>query len=88
MGRPKRLGAKQIRWIYDTVTTKNSLQFTLLFALWTRAQIRTVSAQRFDFQRSLVSVGRLLAQLGLTCQRPLCRTYQQYRLLVERWLKV
>ncbi len=87
MGRPKRLGEKQIRWIYDTVTTKNPLQFKLPFALWTRAQIRTLIAQRFSVKLSLVSVGRLLAQLGLTCQRPLFRAYQQDRALVERWLK-
>lgn len=87
MGRPKRLDAKQIRWVYDTVTSKNPLQFKLPFALWTRAQIRTLIAQRFSVKLSLVSVGRLLAQLGLTCQRPLFRAYQQDRSLVERWLK-
>ena len=87
MGRPKRLAAQQIRWIYDTVTTKNPLQFKLPFALWTRAQIRVLVAQRFSVKLSLVSVGRLLAQLGLTCQRPLFRAYQQDRSLVERWLK-
>ena len=87
MGRPKRLAAKQIRWLYDTVTTKNPLQFKLPFALWTRAQIRALVAQRFSVKLSLVSVGRLLAQEGLTCQRPLFRAYQQDRSLVERWLK-
>ena len=87
MGRPKRLASKQIRWIYDTVTTKSPLQFKLPFALWTRAQIRALVAQRFSVKVSLVSVGRLLAQSGLTCQRPLFRAYQQDRSLVERWLK-
>ena len=87
MGRPKRLGPKQIRWIYDTVTMKSPLQVKLPFALWTRAQIRTLIQHRFGVKLSLVSVGRLLAQLGLTCQRPLFRAYQQDRSLVERWLK-
>ena len=87
MGRPKRLNAKQIRWIYDTVTTKNPLQFKLPFALWTRAQLQKLIERRFSVKLSLVSVGRLLAQLGLTCQRPLFRAYQQDRSLVERWLK-
>jgi len=87
MGRPKRLEGKQIQWIYQTVTSKNPLQFKLPFALWTRAQIRTLIARRFGVTLSLVSVGRLLAQLGLTCQKPLFRAYQQDRSLVERWLE-
>lgn len=87
MGRPKRLSAQQIRWIYRTVTTRNPLQYKLPFALWTRAQLRALIARRFCVKLSLVSVGRLLAQLGLTCQRPLFRAYQQDRSLVERWLE-
>jgi len=35
---------------------------------------------------SLTSIGRLLAQLGLTCQKPLFRAYQQNPSLVEQWL--
>jgi transposase len=87
MGRPKRLNAKHIRWIYKAVTTKNPLQFSLPFALWTRAQVRSLIARRFSVKLSLASVGRLLAQLGLTCQRPLFRAYQQDRSQVDRWLK-
>jgi transposase len=34
---------------------------------------------------SLSSVGRLLAQLGLSCQRPLWRAYQQDRQRVQQW---
>jgi transposase len=34
----------------------------------------------------LTSIGRLLAQLGLTCQKPLFRAYQQNPSLVEQWL--
>jgi transposase len=87
MGRPKRLDGKQLQWLYRTVTSKNPLQFKLPFALWTRAQIRALIRSRFGVTLSLVSVGRLLAQLGLTCQKPLFRAYQQDRSLVERWLK-
>jgi len=86
-GRAKKLSAKQIQWIYDTITQKNPLQLKFQFALWTRAMIRTAIWQRFAVRLSLPSIGRLLAQLGLTCQRPLYRAFQQDRSLVERWLR-
>ncbi len=47
MGRSKRLTGKQIQWIYQTMTSKNPIQFKLPFALWTRAQIRTLIVRRF-----------------------------------------
>jgi hypothetical protein len=52
-GRLPKLDAKKLNRIYDTVTQKNPLQLKFAFALWT----------------SPVSVGRLLAQLGISCQR-------------------
>ena len=86
-GRPKRVSGKQIQWIYNTVTMKSPLQLKLPFALWTRSQIRVVVYRKFKIRLSLTSIGRLLAQLGLTCQKPLFRAYQQNPSLVEQWLK-
>lgn len=85
-GRPKRLSAKQIKWIYDTVTKKNPLQMKLPFALWTRGQIRALLYRKYGIRLSLSSIGRLLAQLGLTCQKPLFRAWQQNPSLVKQWL--
>lgn len=86
-GRPKKLSGQQIKWIYDTVTMKSPLQVKLPFALWTRAQIRVLIHRQFGLRLSVTSVGRLLAQLGLICQRPLFPAYQQNPSLVEKWLK-
>lgn len=86
-GRPRKISATQMKWVYDTVTLKSPLQFKFEFALWTRAMIRTLIAEKFGLKLSLASVGRLLAQLGLTCQRPLVRAFQQNPALVERWLR-
>jgi transposase len=86
-GRPKKLTGPQIKWVYDAVTLKSPVQFKFEFALWTRRMIRTVIKERFGVELSLASVGRLLAQLGLTCQKPLTRAFQQQPALVEKWLR-
>lgn len=86
-GRPRLLTGSQIRWIYKTVTDKNPLQLKFPYALWTRAMIQKLINDKYGIRLSLASIGRLLAQLGLTCQRPLFRAYQQDRSLVEKWLK-
>jgi len=86
-GRPRRITGQQMKWIYNTVTCKNPQQYKFEFALWTRRMIRVLIEERFGVRLSLTSVGRLLAQLGLTCQKPLMRAFQQNPSLVEQWLK-
>ncbi len=86
-GRPKKLKAQDIRWVYRTVTGRNPLQLGFPFALWTRAMIARLIVKRTGVRLSLVSVGRLLAQLGLTCQKPLWRAYPQDGSRVQQWLK-
>lgn len=85
-GRPKKLAGSQMRWIYKTVTGKNPLQLNFPFALWTRGMISTLIYRKFGVKLSLSSVGRLLAQLGLSCQKPLFRAWQQDPSRVEQWL--
>jgi transposase len=84
-GRPMKISGPQIKWLYDTVVGKNPLQFRFEFALWTREMIRALLREEFSLQLSVTSVGRLLRQMGLSCQRPLFRATEQDPERVRRW---
>lgn len=86
-GRKPKLDAKAIQWIYKTVTQKNPLQLKFTFALWTAKMIGELIYRRYRIKISKSSVCRLLAQLGLTPQRPVWRAYQQRPEEVQRWLQ-
>jgi len=86
-GRPPKLSGKAMKWIYETIVSKNPLQLKFPFALWTREIIRALINQKFHIELGLTSIGKLLAQLGLSVQRPLRMAYEQNPDLVSKWIK-
>jgi transposase len=86
-GRPKKLNGKQIELIYKIIVQKNPQQYRLEFALWTLKLVQKMIYLKLSVKLSTASVWRLLKQLGLTCQRPLFKAYQQNEKVVQNWLR-
>lgn len=86
-GRPKKITGRQLAWIYKAVAGGDPRQHCFEFALWTRPLIAVLIKKKFGIRLSVTSVGRLLKQLGLTCQKPIFKAYQQNADAVTRWLK-
>lgn len=85
-GRTPKLDAKALRWIFRTVVDKRPDQLRFVFALWTCDLVSALIKRRFGVSLSRASAGRLLAQLGLSAQRPLWKAYQQDPAKVADWL--
>lgn len=86
-GRTLKLNGRQIRWIFRTVTTKDPLQLKFPYALWTREMVKELIENKYGIKISNVSVGRLLKKLGLSCQKPLMRAFQQDPVVVQEWVE-
>jgi len=84
-GAPPKLDGKQLVRLSRLLRTKNPLQLSFEFALWTLGMIRELILREFGVELSESSVGRLMKQLGFTPQRPLYRAWQQNPVLVEQW---
>ena len=86
-GRPPKLTAEMMEWIYSTVTMKDPRQMKFPFALWTSLMIAELIWRQFRIRLSKASVCRLLNQLGLSHQKPLWRAFQKDAECVEKWVK-
>jgi len=84
-GRPRKLTNSQQQKVFRWINGKDPRQYGFDFGLWTRKVVSELVCDKFDIKLSLASVGKLLADVGLTPQKPLMRAYERDPAAIEAW---
>ena len=84
-GRPRTLTSKQEQQLFRWINGKDPRQYGFDFGLWTRLVVRKLIADKFGAKLGVTAVGKLLAKLGLTPQKPLKRAYERDPAAIEAW---
>jgi transposase len=76
--------AQKLR-VRQWINGKDPRQYGFDFGLWTRQIVAALIAQRFGVKLGVTAVGRLLAELDITPQKPLRRAYERDPVAIRRW---
>ena len=85
LGPAPALSASQKLQVRRWINGKDPRQYGFDFGLWTRQIVAALIEQRFGVRLGVTAVGRLLAQLDITPQKPLRRAYERDALAIKRW---
>lgn len=84
-GPEPRLTEKQRQQVRRWILGKDPRQHGFDFGLWTRRIVQTLIQEKMGVELCLTSVGKLLASLEITPQKPLRRAYERNPAAVEHW---
>jgi transposase len=84
-GRPVSLADKQKQQVRKWICGRDPRQYGFDFGLWTRHIVAQLIEQKFGITLSVTTVGRLLAELDITPQKPLRRAYERDPQAIEKW---
>lgn len=84
-GPEPKLSEKQRQQVKRWILGKDPRQYGFDFGLWTRRIVQTLIQEKLGIQLGLTAVGRLLAGLDITPQKPLRRAYERDPQAVEQW---
>jgi transposase len=79
------LSERQRQRVKRWVVGKDPRQYGFEFGLWTRRIVQSMIQEKMGVELCLTSVGKLLAQLELTPQKPLRRAYERDPLRIKLW---
>ena len=86
-GPEPKLDEKQRQQVKRWILGKDPRQYGFDFGLWTRRIVQSLIEAKMKVELGLTAVGRLLASLDITPQKPLRRAYERDPAAVDLWLK-
>jgi transposase len=86
-GPKPKLSAQQRQQVLRWIVGKDPRQYGLDFGLWTRQIVAHLIEEKFGIRMKLTAVGRLLARLNITPQKPLRRAYERDPEAIEKWIR-
>src|SRR5881396_2929688 len=86
-GPEPKLAEKQRQQVKRWILGKDPRQYGFEFGLWSRRIVQALIQEKFGIELGLTAVGRLLASLEITPQKPLRRAYERDPEAVMQWVK-
>jgi transposase len=86
-GPEPKLTEKQRQRVKRWILGKDPRQYGFDFGLWTRRIVQALIGEKMGIKLGLTAVGRLLASLDITPQKPLRRAYERDPVAVALWKK-
>src|SRR6266404_2765692 len=86
-GPEPKLSEKQRQQVKRWILGKDPRQYGFDFGLWSRRIVQALIGENMGIDLGLTAVGRLLARLDLTPQKPLRRAYERDPVAVALWQK-
>src|SRR5262249_29937623 len=84
-GRPPTLSERQRHQVRRWICGKDPRQYGFDFGLWTRRIVADLMEEKFGHKLGVTAVGRLLAALDITPQKPLRRAYERDPVAIAKW---
>ena len=86
-GPKPKLSPRQKRQVFRWINGKDPRQYGFDFGLWTRKIVAALVREKFQIELGVTAVGRLLAELEITPQKPLRRVYERDPQAIAKWLR-
>ena len=84
-GRKPALSAQQKLQVRRWISGRDPRPYGFDLGLWTRQIVAELIGQKFGIRLGVTAVGRLLAELDITPQKPLRRAYERDPVAIEQW---